>query len=376
MTAPSLIWINAAGKELPDWVVAGMASPDIADNGSFKLAAGDGETLVERGFAVFEIEGQVYACLPKDMPAKLAEVVGGDNEVVSELAQKVETIREQKAAGRRLCREAQRVNDKPLKLKPMVGSPPAPQFAQLDQLNVDDTYQRSIEGGASRKLIVKIAENWDWRLCLPLIVSRRDSQLYVIDGQHRLEGARLRGDIRDLPVVVFDFDDPKQEAELFVQANRSRRAMSTLDDFHAAVVAGDAKAVEIHDVVTETGLVVGRNQAWQYWQAGEVIFVAAIKKALISQGREIATRALTMIASAFEGLVLTGGGAIFTGLCIFIQSREKDGRPIDAELMINVLSEVGIPGWKEATEGVDSGQDRIDSMLKAMEEAYAEAEAE
>src|SRR3546814_1597119 len=95
------------------------------------------------------------------------------------------------------------------------------QFATTDQLLVDDSYQRSIEGGESQRLIVKIAENWDWRLCLPLIVSRRQGSLYVIDGQHRYEAAKLRGDIRDLPIVLFDFDDPKAEAELFVQANRS-----------------------------------------------------------------------------------------------------------------------------------------------------------
>ncbi|MEW5208206.1 hypothetical protein, partial [Bacillus cereus] len=73
---------------------------------------------------------------------------------------------------------------------------------------------------------------------------------------------------RDLPVVVFDFDDPRAEAELFVQANRSRRAMSKLDDFHAAVIAGDAKAVAVNDVVTAAGLAVGRIQAWQYWKQG------------------------------------------------------------------------------------------------------------
>ena len=364
MNMPQHIWINAAGKEMPEWVVERLTTGNIAEDGSFDFEATDGTMKVERGFAVFDFNGQVFACPPKDVQTKLAALVGPENEVVAELEEKMEP-RVHKVA-----------EDKALKIKPMIGSPPAPQFVQIDQLKVDDSYQRSIEGGASKKLIRKIAENWDWRLCLPLIVSRRNGELYVIDGQHRKEGAALRGDIRDLPVVVFDFEDPQQEAALFVQANRSRRAMSTLDDFHAAVAAGDAKAIAINNVVTEAGLVVGRNQAWQYWQPGEVIFTQAIKKALVSQGKEIATRALTMIALAFDGMVLVGGGAIFTGLCIFMQGREKDGLPFDEDLMVSVLSEVGIPGWKEATEGVESGQDRNDAILKAMEEAYAEAEAE
>src|SRR3546814_1351725 len=105
-----------------------------------------------------------------------------------------------------------------------------------------------------------------FRSCLPLIVSRRQGALYVIDGQHRYEAAKLRGDIRDLPIVLFDFDDPKAEAELFVQANRSRRSMGGLDDHHAAVVAGDSKALAINNVVGNAGLTVGRIQAWQYWK--------------------------------------------------------------------------------------------------------------
>lgn len=377
MNTPKNIWINAPGKEAPDWIVERMTTGDVADDGSFEIEASDGLVRVERGHAVFEFGEQVFACLPKLMQDKLAAAAGEDNEIVVELAQKTEAYREQKATSliaARAAPAAKAAGNKPLKLKPMVGSPPTPAFCLVDHLLVDDTYQRSIEGGASQKLIVKIAENWDWRLCLPLLVSKRDGKMFVIDGQHRLEAARLRGDIRDIPVVVFDFNDPKAEAELFVQANRSRRNMGTLDDFHAAVVAGDAKAIAINEVVTEAGLVVGRNPAWQYWKPGEVVFVSAIQRALTAQGRPLVEQVLGMMGRAFEGHVLTGGGALFTGLCQFTAERMKAGSPIDVQLMEIVLAEVGIPGWKEATETADSGQERAEAMLKALSAAYAEAE--
>ena len=44
--------------------------------------------------------------------------------------------------------------------------------------------------------------------------------------------------------------------------------------------------------------------------------------------------------------------------------------------MTSVLAGVGIPGWKEATAEVDSGNERADVMLKAIADAYAEAEEE
>lgn len=377
-TMPKQIWICARHKEAPDWVVERMTTAAIADDGSFEIDAHDGRMTVIPGYAVFEINGHVYACPPKLVQEKLAAEAGETNEVVADLAQRSAIALQQDAV--RISQERARKNTlaegyQP-KLKPMIGTPPAPQFAPIASLEVDDTYQRSIEGGPSRKLIIKIAENWDWRLCLPLLVSRRAGKLFVIDGQHRKEAAELRGDIPHLPVVVFDFDDPKAEAELFVAANRSRRQMSSLDDFHAAVVAGDAKAMAVNDAVIAAGLTVGRNQAWQHWKAGEVVFVPTIQKALHSKGPAIVGQALGMIARAFDGLVLTGIGAVFHGLCTIIQQRQREQDPIDPTLMEVVLREVGIPGWREVVEGVSSGEDRQNAMCTALLNAYAEAEAE
>jgi len=373
---PTNVWINAAGKSPHDWIVERMTTTNIAPDGSFEIEASDGKVTVERGFAVFQANDQVYACLPKFVQDKLALAVGADNDVVVDLASRTAAMRDQKAAHTAKSRARAASEDYQLKLKPMIGIPPSPQFALIGSLEVDDTYQRSIEGGPSKKLIIKIAENWDWRLCLPLLVSRRAGKLFVIDGQHRKEAAELRGDIPHLPVVIFDFDDPKAEAELFIAANRSRRAMSPLDDFHAAVVAGDPKAMAVNDAVIAAGLNVGRIQAWQHWKPGEVVFVPTIQRALSSKGPAIVGQALSMIARAFDGLVLTGVGAVFHGLCVIIQQRQREQKPIDAELMEIVLKEVGIPGWREVLEGVNSGEDRANIMCKALLEAYAEAEDE
>jgi len=374
MNAPSKIWICAQGKELPEWIVERLAS-DVAPDGGFQMDATDGAVTVERGFAVFEFNDQVFACPPKMVQEKLTAAAGADNPVVAELEQKADAMRAQKQA-QKVAHRPKATGDKPLRLKAMIGSPPTPAFVLVDNLLVDDSYQRSIEGGASQKLIVNIAENWDWRLCLPLLVSRRQGQLYVIDGQHRLEAARLRGDIRDLPVVVFDFDDPKAEAELFVQANRARRPMQKLDDFHADLAAGGAESVAVNKVVTDAGLVIGRNGAWQMLKPGEVVFVQAVKRAMKSFGPQTATRALRMMAQAFPDSPLVAGAAIFEGLCTFTSETGKAGGIVDDDLMILVLSETTIPGWKEAVAGAENGFDRADLMLAAIRSAYQEAGAQ
>src|SRR3546814_4876648 len=65
-----------------------------------------------------------------------------------------------------------------------------------------------------------------------------------------------------------------------------------------------------------------------------------------------------MIGRAFKDQVLVGVGALFEALCAFIAERAKGGSPIDDELMEIMLTEVGIPGWKRATDGVNDGRER------------------
>ena len=161
-----------------------------------------------------------------------------------------------------------------------------------------------------------------------------------------------------------------------IEANRSRRTMSKLDDFHAAVAAGDPKAVLVSDVVTDAGLVIGRNQAWQMVKPGEVIFTTAIQRALRTFGDPIVRIVLQIMSGAFAGQVLTTGGAVFDSLCAIVAEGIRDERPIDAALMISVLGEVGMSGWKEEVAGASNGFDRSDLMLEAIKRAYAEAEGE
>src|SRR3546814_10728824 len=73
MNAPKNIWICAAGKDVPEWVVERMTTAEVATDGSFDIEASDGVIRVEAGFAVFEVGHDVYACAPKGIPEKRSE---------------------------------------------------------------------------------------------------------------------------------------------------------------------------------------------------------------------------------------------------------------------------------------------------------------
>ena len=113
------------------------------------------------------------------------------------------------------------------------GSPPSIEWVATETLLIDEDYQRSLEHPISERLIRLMAVSWDWRLCSPLTVSRRsDDSLYVIDGQHRLAAAMLRGDLPHLPAIISRFESVEEEARVFVAVNTVRRNTTPLDKFH------------------------------------------------------------------------------------------------------------------------------------------------
>ena len=136
------------------------------------------------------------------------------------------------------------------------------------------------------------------------MVSQRDGKLFIIDGQHRWEGAKARGDIAFLPCAVGSYASAREEAALFVAANRRRVAVNRMDLFRSALAAGEATAVTIDRLAREAGLVVGGSVKSQDLKAGEINCTGALYRALEQRGEEGLGLALRILGAAFAGQVL------------------------------------------------------------------------
>lgn len=256
---------------------------------------------------------------------------------------------------------------------PVKGAPPSVEYVGVGELHVDETYQRSTDNGASRALIASIAAGWDWRLCMPLVVSRRAEGNYVIDGQHRLEAAKRRGDIAHLPCCLARYDGPADEARLFVTANRARRAINRLDDFHAALTAADTEALEVKRLIEEAGLSVARSTSSTAWKPGEVAFIGNVASKRRKHGNAIVSAALTNMAEAFPNEVLTHGGSIF-GAIVSIMATPPEG--FDPDRLFQALLTFTVTGWGDFVERLKGGDTRAQAMRSAMLEAYKDVPAE
>jgi hypothetical protein len=226
------------------------------------------------------------------------------------------------------------------------GAPPDIEWLPCDALIVDPSYQRLTTVPASMRIVERIAQEWDWRLCSPLTVSHRteceDPGYYVIDGQHRLLAAEWRGDIEALPCLVSTFDGVEDEARCFVSINTVRRMPSRLDKLHAECASGEAGAVALREVIEDAGLKLARTPGWQTWRPGDVAFVGAISSAIRQYGRTFVSAALVNIYEAFGGQVLTSGKALFEGLVLVHAKTVGD---LDPDELVEVLKERHQKAW-------------------------------
>ncbi len=356
---------------MPGWVPKHIAG-GIESNGTFALATGVGPVRVHPGSMVIERCGTVWVRPIEEAAAFMERLeLTGDLTITNIGPGKVHQFG---TGGRKTSRAKGNGGDKtgrrPHYLPP-VGSQPSIEWIHLHRLSIDTTYQRSTDNAASRRLIESIATKFDWRLCAPLVVSRRANEmLTIIDGQHRWLAACRRDDIPQLPCCVFRYESTEEEARMFIVANRARKPINRLDDFYAALAAADEDALEIEELVTGAGLSVARNTSSTAWRPGEVAFTSSIATAIRRYGTAMTSAALTNMAVALPKQKMTHGGAIFGGL---VQVMSQLGPECDPDRLMNALQTRSADDWGSYAVGLHGGKARLVALGGAIKDAYDKA---
>ena len=157
--------------------------------------------------------------------------------------------------------------------------PPPPKLAWLglDQLVIDDSYQRGLSA-ASNALIRKLIGNWDWNCFKPLSVAPVGDGLYeIVDGQHTALAAASHGSIETLPCLVLTAETREAKAAAFVGINADRIGLTPFALYRGRLAAGELEAVAVDAGVTAAGAtLVERLQPNMEYAAGTVATVATL----------------------------------------------------------------------------------------------------
>jgi hypothetical protein len=375
---------TSTAHAFPGWLCDVLTADKPDPNGAVLIVSRVGHMRLHVGYVAFQAAGFVYAYHPSEAQARLDEILL-EGRSWANLPRERETLDAE--AG-----QADRTDDtddvslravgitpppppKPRykdegRYAPTKGMPPSIENRHPSELRIDDSYQRSIDTGPSQSLIERIARGWDWRMCLPLVVSKRDDgSLYVIDGQHRLAAAQRRGDIPFLPCCVGVYGSVADEAAMFVAMNRARRQMNRLDDFHAAQAGNDPDATAIAALVTGVGFTVSRKTGSASWVPGEVAFTSAIQAVRRKHGDPIPREALQIMADAFPDERLTAGASVFTALCRVLVTPPAG---FDRDRLFRAVLKFDMKGWASFLQGAKGGDDRAHKLREILLMAYDE----
>ncbi len=180
------------------------------------------------------------------------------------------------------------------------GPAPILQWVKIEDLVVDDDYQRELKL-SNWKAIRKIAAQFKWSRFSPVFVAPVEGGKFaIIDGQHRTHAAAMCG-FKEVPCQIVQMSKEEQAAA-FAAVNGLVTKVTLWNIYKAALAASEAWATECAKVCEEAGcrlMVV--NRAASDKKAGEIFAVALIKQHVNAGRSEMVGRALTALRKSKFG---------------------------------------------------------------------------
>lgn len=268
---------------------------------------------------------------------------------------------------------------------------PRPTLSWIDKslLRIESSYQRTLSAKRSQRLIEKLAANFCWAHCAPLIAAVGYRGTYtLIDGQHRHQAALRRDDIKDLPCYVVDAKDLKAQVEAFVAHNRDRVALNSVVLFHAAVAAGEPAAAGVVAACQEAGVEVHRTpMSVDRMAPHQTIATGACTRIVTEEGRARLVEVLKIIRAAhpttpgqMRSHTITAVAAL---LRLQLATRPRivkaiagvSGQDLETKARLRAGDGVSIPDAYVAVLGELCGADFNETMKKLAAERKAKAAA-
>jgi hypothetical protein len=127
------------------------------------------------------------------------------------------------------------------------------ELVEIDRLSIDKRYQREL----NTRFVEQIATRWDWRLCGVIHVNQRNGRMLVVDGQHRVEAAKIAG-VAALPCLLMN-EVANVEPRVFVELQQRRRSVRSSEWHTALLAAKDETALDVAAALGEAGCKISNS---------------------------------------------------------------------------------------------------------------------
>lgn len=182
-------------------------------------------------------------------------------------------------------------------------------------------YQRPVETEDVNKLIAK----WNPCLLTPIVVSFRDGNFNVVDGQHRVAAMRKMAGGGDVivPCIIYTGLTYEQEAELYYMLDQTRGKLRLGHATKALVESGaNAEIIDVKQRVEDAGFVWALDRPTG--EPFEISATRAVINAYRLLGGAAFSRMLGLIAGAWHGTPSSLKASIFSDMALFVKTYETE----------------------------------------------------
>jgi hypothetical protein len=168
-------------------------------------------------------------------------------------------------------------------------------WLDVDDLYVDNTYQREIDNGHVKKIL----EKFNWRFFQAVTVTKTEHGYATIDGQHRVKAAKIHPKIKKVPCIIVEADGINEEAEGFIIMNKMQRKITPVEMYWAALSAKIPEYLVIEAIFERTGVAVYSSSGYGVLPAKTTVAVNTVLKLVKRHGVKHVEGALRVIMAAW-----------------------------------------------------------------------------
>lgn len=183
------------------------------------------------------------------------------------------------------------------------------ELLNLSNLKIE-TFNRSVDMAHAKK----IAAYWDDKLAGVIVVSKKNGYYDIIDGQHRVVGAKMAGK-KYLPCLVYHNMTTEEDAAIFVQLDKKRKNLNTFDYVKASKVANDEIVTSMYEVAGMVGFTIEKNKG-----DNKICAVRSLLNVLQSSGKDGALDVLRVLRSTWDGDKESLKGEMIEGMDLLLKT--------------------------------------------------------
>jgi len=185
------------------------------------------------------------------------------------------------------------------------------QVVMVNELSLGK-YQRTVK----IQKVKAMAKEFDKTLLGTITISKRDGQLFVIDGQHRVVLARIKG-LKELMALVYEGLTYEEEAEYFNKlngANGEKLRLSKTEIFNASIEAKEDKSIEIKNIIEEFGFRISPASG-----INSVAAISTVEKIHKKHGGQHLRNTLRLLKETWNGETYSLNNLMISGVSEFLK---------------------------------------------------------